>query len=65
MAVRKVFKRCDGPGHIPRGTGVGKNPKENLGMLEVPTVPKAGVPKDSRKGAGGKIRCVGWDHIPG
>ena len=34
-------------------------------MLEVPTVPKAGVPKDSRKGAGGKIRCVGWDHIPG
>ena len=42
-------------GHTPRGTCVGKSPRENPGMLE--------VPKETRKDDNGWMRGVSWSHI--
>lgn len=44
---------------LPGGQVLLRIQKENVGMLQVPK-----VPKERWKGDGGKIRCVSWDRIP-
>lgn len=47
------FKRCDGPGYILRGTGVGKNPKGKPGDVEVPKERWKKVPAGKRSVSAG------------